>query len=318
MPFKSLDADFYPHIIDWVFAYASPPALLALRVNREWRRRAERQLAYHVSLVATQDEEPPSEITYSLTSAAGWIGRFKNADVADFNAPVPSFLSSTAAVDLNFSKFNEDVACLLQHVPRNVTYRCPEVCDLSELQLPPRSRVVLLARDIFHHLDILDASSSYFAKFRLDDTVAVKKHLVLHVRRATGEAERFNWMCLGDLASLTLVMHPWRWSSDRIPRYTFELFAELVIIGWLQSVPVTVVNFDFSEFEAEFPQVGSVKDTVMEHVEYRKAGYVNTHPHPDGPRFLTLDEYRAEVGDDQFEIDTCGWTVQCPELRSTL
>lgn len=238
--------------------------------------------------------------------------------MADFNAPVPSFLSSTAAVDLNFSKFNEDVACLLQHVPRNVTYRCPEVCDLSELQLPPRSRVVLLARDIFHHLDILDASSSYFAKFRLDDTVAVKKHLVLHVRRAAGEAERFNWMCLGDLASLTLVMHPWRWSSDRIPRYTFELFAELVIIGWLQSVPVTVVNFDFSEFEAEFPQVGSVKDTVMEHVEYRKAGYVNTHPHPDGPRFLTLDEYRAEVGDDQFEIDTCGWTVQCPELRSTL
>ena len=116
MPFKVLDADFFPHIVDLVFAHASPPALLALRVNREWQRRAERQLAYHVCVVDTQSKESPSKIVYHLITSQGCepIYRYTSTALEDCVWTVfPSFLSSTVVVDMDILEFNSSVARIL-------------------------------------------------------------------------------------------------------------------------------------------------------------------------------------------------------------
>lgn len=95
------------------------------------------------------------------------------------------------------------------------------------------------------------------------------------------------------------------------------LFIDLIIIAYLQGVPTTVINFDFSEFEAQHLDVGSVKDRVLEQIEYRKLGYVNAL-HLAGPRFLTQEEYRVEVGDAQSEIDTNDGVISCPDLKTSM
>lgn len=138
------------------------------------------------------------------------------------------------------------------------------------------------------------------------------------------ESSSLDWMCLGDMLSLTLVIHPWNMHSSR-PQINYPrevllcrqmgLFIDLILTGYLHGIPTTVVNFDFSDFEAQHPDVGSVKDRVLEHIDYRKLGYVNML-HPVSARFLTLEDYRAEVGDAQFDIDTNDGAIASPGLKT--
>lgn len=320
MPNVIIDADFFPHIVDSIFAHASSAALLALRVNTQWRRRAEHQLAHHICVVVnTESMELPQSITYHLVSTENEpIGRYTSTCLDDVDGTVlPSFLSSTEVIDLNLLKFTSGVARLLQHVPSSATYRCTSTCDLSHLNVPARSRVVILSKDMEGYDEM-----SYFANYRLNRMLGPKK-LVLHLRKRGMESPSLDWMCLGDMLSLTLVIHPWIMHSSR-PRINYPrkvllcrqmgLIIDLILTGYLHGIPTTVVNFDFSDFEAQHPDVGSVKDRVLEHIDNRKLGYVNML-HPVSVRFLTLEEYRAEVGDVQFQIDTNDGAIASPGLK---
>lgn len=316
MPPIVIDAEFFPHIIDSIFLHAPAAALLALRVNSEWRDRAERQLAYHVCLSKRPSSEDPSssdEGGYELrTGNRDIIGVWKLSDLRTQWAFMPSFLSLTAVVDLDLPHIDSDVSFILQHFRPRLSYRCHRSCDLAGFE-EQNPRIIVFAQDMVDYNPM-----SYFADYRLNRTLGPKT-LILHLR-APGMESYFDSLCLGNLRSLVLVFHKWRMPSIPVV-YVREillykalgLFVDLLLLAWLHNVPTTVVNFDFTDLEKKCPDLGAMKDVVLEHLAYRKAGYVNTSDNQPEPRFLTLDEYRAEVGEAQFGIDMNEGAVMCPD-----
>lgn len=317
MPSKGLDAAFFPHVIDSIFASASPAALLALRVNRTWRRRAERQLAYHVCVVATHADRPTSEVKYHLkTAERELIGVFKAADFSNPSTVFPSFLTSTAVVDLWIPTFDENVARILQHAPDNVTYRCCERCDMSGQQ-SSACRLVMLAESTEESESFPDASSS-----RLDErhgSANDGQHgsatVVLHLwEGSVSHVPRKAHLC--NLTSLVFISHrqPVRLSQDPEHRGSERPLAQLItmlmdstIANFLQRGPATFVNFGFFDLAAGNMIKGIVATLLNSDVNALA---------PVDMRFLTLEEYRAEVGDAQFEIETNPGPVSAPRIGS--
>lgn len=309
-----LDAAFYPHIIDEIFDHACPTTLLALRVNREWRQRAERKVASHVCVgTFTTSDSPPCPALILKTQTKSKLGVFRSGPA---KSTAPSFIKSVAVVDLHVPKFDKKVAALFGNSASDVVIRIPDICHFTAPPslVPKARRVVLFCKDIPKASAIRD--SKYLSRHRLD-RVPGQKHIVIHLRAGgVGGAEPFTSLrdSVGELGSMALIVHPW----DVLPRLfggfaerpyvvEFGMLADLIVLAYVKNVPVTVVNLlEFEVFARRHPNPEDFKNRILERVAEAKGSYT-TYPTAStySPvRFLTMEEYRAEVGEELFQIDT--------------
>lgn len=317
-----LDATFFPHIIDEIFSSASPAALLVLRrVSKEWRQRAEAHLPFHV-YVANAPQTGGRYVVQTSSTVSRWDS------TTTFSAN-PAILVSAAVVDLDVPWLNIAVARILRFCPPQVTIRCHGYCDLSRPGPPTPSCLVLFAIEAripesSSYWNDYREPSSYWNDYRLKEILAPMK-LVIHLR----DGSRF-WSPprgLGGTTSLTLILHPWRLddcgasllthSVKHFLDYQLQSLISFIRRGLMHGIPVTVTGIAFSHLEECHPKVGSVKDHVM-------ARIAEIPPHRPGQskgwaalnyRYLTLEEYRAEVGDTQFEIEMNDGPLSRPSLR---
>lgn len=305
-----LDAAFFPHIIDEIFAYAPLKSLLALRVNKAWCRRAEAQLPYHV-IVSSSPNYPGHYAIQRAKKTALWNWPTPMTSIN------PIFLAATAVVDLRARWLNYRTFPLLRHCPPHATFRCHHRCDLSSLcatQTPQPSCLVLFARDVYGYHSI-----SYFSEYGLGRLETPKK-LVIHLTDkgmdSRKEARKF---CLGGVTSLTLIMHPNRLDSTR-PLLTFQLglLIDLAMLGYVHGAPVTIVNLNFPDFEDRHPEVGSIQTQVLDEISRLRPEF---EPLCKGStalnvRCLSMSEYRTEVGTAQFRIETVEGPIMRPSLQA--
>lgn len=125
---------------------------------------------------------------------------------------------------------------------------------------------------------------------------------------------------------MTIILHPWQFRRSFFPptlerAFSLELslLFHLVVIAYVKNAPVTVVNFDFNTFEKlqnSDPLNRSVKDILVAEIERTKGAYTSppiaTVYTP--VRFLTVEEYRSEVGEELFQIDTNEGRLWPPHL----
>lgn len=325
MPQVTVDAKFFPHIIDEIFAQASRSTLLALRINREWRKRAERMLAYHVRVTetVTDSESLPRKTPIVQSSDGDMLGVIK---VGSPDSAAPVFLSSTVVIDLHVPNFDKKVAPILTHCSSNVAVRCHNLCRFySPVGLTPKiGRVVLFFKD-----DALHGRDGFYSRYRLN-RIPGPKQLVLHLR-SHGRADASYFLDIrdsfGELGGMTLILHPreptrWNFGPHSL-EYKVEsqlsFLADFVVFAYVKNVPVTVVNLACRKLEGLDEQVYSyedVKNTLLERITRAKQGYTS---YPVGSvytpvRFLSLDEYRAEVGEELFQIDTNEGRLWPPHL----
>lgn len=305
-----LDAAFFPHIIDEIFAYAPLKSLLALRVNKAWCRRAEAQLPYHV-IVSSSPNYPGHYAIQRAKKTALWSWTTAS------NSLNPRFLAATSVVDLHVHWFHHQFFRMLRHCPPRVTFRCHDRCDLSLLGssgAPQPSCLVLFAGDVYGYHSI-----SYFLAYGLGKLQKPKK-LVLHLTGkgmdSRKEALKFS---LGGVTSLTLVMHPDRLDSTR-PLLTFQLglLIDLAMLGYVHGAPVTIVNLNFPDFEDRHPEVGSIQTQVLDEISRLRPEF---EPLCKGStalnvRCLSMSEYRNEVGTAQFKIETVEGPIMRPSLQA--
>lgn len=320
-----IDAKFFPHVIDEIFAHASGPALLKLRVNREWRRRAERKLAYHICVAETvADTESLPRKTSVIQSPEGDIlGALKTGS---HGSSAPSFLSSAVIVDLHVPKVDKKVAPILTHCSTEVVLRSHKCCPINATSgfIPRARRVVLFCKD-----DSLYSDDDLFGRYRLH-RIPGRKHVVLHVR-SKGRAEASHFLdirdSIGDLDGLTLILQPKQSTQYSFEPYSvtdlvvFEIgfLADFVVLAYVRNVPVTVVNLACRRLDNAHQAAynyESVKEALLDRIEFTKRGYTS---HPVASvytpvRFLSLDEYRAEVGEELFQIDTNEGRLWPPHL----
>lgn len=144
----AIDAKFFPHIIDEIFSHASASTLLALRVNREWRERAERKVAYHVCVAQTvaETESLPRATPVLQAPEQEFLGILKT-DSPESTAP--TFLSFASVIDLQIPKLNKQVVPLLAHCSSDAIFRCHRLCHFATPAnvTPKVRRVVLFATD---------------------------------------------------------------------------------------------------------------------------------------------------------------------------
>lgn len=307
----TLDAAFFPHIIDeiWAYASSSPKSLLALRVNKAWCRRAESLLPYHV--VITPTAAGPG--SYSIQKARQTAHR----TWAISSSINPTFLAATLVVDLDARSFNYTFFRMLRHCPPQVTFRCRDRCELSMLcssQAAQPSCLVLFAGDVYGY-----HSLSYFAEYRLGMLQKPKK-LVIHLRdKGLDSKKEARTSSLGGLTSLTLIMHPKRLDASR-PLLTFQLglLIDLAMLGYVQGVPVTIVSLEFPRFESKHPEVGSIKTQVMDEIARLQPSFESLCKGSTAlnVRCLSMSEYRTEVGNAQFKIETVEGPISRPVLQS--
>lgn len=177
----TVDAKFFPHIIDEIFAHASSSTLLALRVNREWRKRAERKVAYHVCVTETiADSDFLPRATTVVQSPEEEFPGVLGPGSPDLSAP--SFLSSAAVVDVNLPKFDRKVACTLKHCSQDAVLRCFKLCYFTApAKVTPKVyRVVLFCSDPPRRFP---ANGPYVSEYRLH-RIPGPKHVVIHLRCA--------------------------------------------------------------------------------------------------------------------------------------
>lgn len=346
-----LDAASFPHIIDLIFDNAPAASLLALRVNKAWNRRAEALLFHHISITETEVEEwsaYPHGVMFELKSVGrGDLGIIKSSH--DLAFPLnfePTFLRSTAVIDVTVYDFEFGVSRVLQHCAPGVTFRCGSRCSLFRVSSLQPQCIVLFADDT---MKLESFHVGYFQDYNPEALEAGEK-LVMHVWRG-GWSNLANEHCgiMRGVSHLTLVIHPWHiqaahdQSSPRISsRERLEdtahsnmgILIDLLVMGWASCVPTTVVGFDFSEFAALNPEIGDLHTFVMRRFSDMQADYfeylfgdnfsdssIRSENVPDAtalPRFLTLDEYRAEVGQAQYDIEMNQGAVACPRSKQTM
>lgn len=74
-----VDQSYFPHIVEGILAAASPESLLALRVNKEWRKLAEVRLGYHICLtlrVELLDDGTQREVYRLRAGDRTFLGKF--------------------------------------------------------------------------------------------------------------------------------------------------------------------------------------------------------------------------------------------------
>lgn len=344
-PTAVLDAASFPHLIDTIFENADAVSLMALRANKAWRSRAEASLAFHISIRETEDIRTfPVTSTYELQSVGkGVIGSVESSSILTFPLDiVPSFLRSTAVIDLRVPAFKLELKRVLQHRASDVVYRFHKHCTAFSIDTVQPRCVVLFAEDIAKQAD---STVRYFTDYGL--RVLRKCRLVLHLRRpgrsALSSAHRTDFT---GIEALVLVIHPWPARFDPNQRHAITTFSErnlghlvdlLTMAGDCQ-VPTTVIGFDFSKPHAECPDPNKLRQFVKEwsirdlldgvgllagvsYNEFLQApgnvAYYSGH-HPQGLRFLSLDEYRNEVGEVQFDIEMNPGLVACPRPKQAL
>lgn len=308
----TLDAAFFPHIIDeiWAYASSSPKSLLALRVNKAWCRRAESLLPYHV--IITPSAAAPG--AYYTIQKARQTARWAWPISSSIN---PTFLAATLVVDLDARWFNRNFFRMLRHCPPQVTFRCRDRCELSVLssdQAAQPSCLVLFASDVYGYHSI-----SYIAEYRLGMLQKPKK-LVIHLRdKGMDSKKEARNSSLGGLTSLTLIMHPRHLDASR-PLLTFQLglLIDLAMLGYVQGVPVTIVNLEFPRFESKHPEVGSIKTQVMDEIARLRPSFESLCKGSTtlNVRCLSMNEYRTEVGNAQFKVETVEGPISRPALQS--
>lgn len=182
----TIDHAYYPHIIDLVFGYATLQALLRLRVCRDWRKRAEKQL-YQVRLFELPPKpDGPSAISYALDGGVpGEPVIFKMTPECYDNPILPSYLGGTSVIDIDMNELNDGVMAILSGTPPDATYRFLNHTQMWDAA-PHDSSVVLFDKNI--------GPRRVEEHFRLGlSNIQNGSKLVLHVRRGGR-----NWLVSAD------------------------------------------------------------------------------------------------------------------------
>lgn len=319
-----IDAKFFPHIIDEIFWHASASTLLALRVNREWRERAERKVAYHVCVAQTvaETESLPRATPVLQAPEQDFLGILKPGFP---ESTAPTFLSSAVVVDFHVPKFDRKIAPLLAHCSPDAVFRCHSFCHFATpATVTPKARRVVLF--------CIDAAARPFAwrnpltRYRLDH-IPGPKHVVIHLRTGEGGGPgSLAEICktAGKLSGMTLIIHPWQlrhrfqpYTLDDLFLFDLGCLADLVVLAYVRDIPVTVVNLDFKGFDTA-GRSDTVQNGLRQYIEdVKERCTANPSALVYSPvRFLTVKEYRAEVGEELFQIDTNEGRL-CPPRRSS-
>lgn len=332
-----IDRAFFQHIIELIFHSASAESLFALRVNREWKSLAEPRLAYHI--VVTSRKEPVgqySRTVYRLRAGDRFVlGVFH--DVSSFTAlpPSPPYMAHTKVVDFLVPEVTPAVRVALMSCGPNVVFRCHSAPALTGGlgHLPRAACVVLFDNALVPHLDaeklVYHCTTSKRTAYQdgLDGT---------GVEDAFGGGASGSWgpACIANFlwnihnipnctqvtchlvrGTRSLVVHcdAAAWLKSRayaVPPITTPLcrhvgmFVSLILAARHRGIPTTVVGMSFEEHlpavvPVEYADLTeTMKQTIETYtVDVRSGG-------PGEIRYLTPEEYREEVGEEQWRIET--------------
>lgn len=302
-----LDAIFFPHIIEEILANTSPKVLrLSLRVSKAWRHLALQQLPYHAMVTNVAGSERIAVYGSKDCRSSSW------EEKAVLN---PACLAAVAVLDVDMPPTIKSITFKLHRCPPELTIRYYRRCDPDLLQLLERlqpSCLVLFGQDIRGYHDL-----SYFAPYRFGNLSRPKK-LVLHLKeKGWSSLLQKRTFCLGSLTNLTLIV-PWSLDvSQYFNAWQLGLLTDLVMLAYVDGVPVTIVNPNFPEQDADRGG-GSIKDRFLARFSELKRYY---EPRCRGGtalnvQCLTPDEYRAQVGDTQFQIETVEGPIARPALQA--
>lgn len=294
----TISAAFFPHIIDSIFELASSDALLYLRVCKDWKRRVDARL-YHVSLTeVAADTRYPMTTTYALNAGqTGALQTLKTTPYGKCEPAPPSYLSKTAVIDLHVPTFKSDIRRILAAAPPDATYRIHEYCNLWSTASWRPQCLVLFAKDLGP-----DSAVSDLTKYGLRALRGCSK-LVIHVRYAGRGLSTFPGPLF--IKDMTVVVHP-RKDVDGVCDSVEDapavgLLADLGMLGYASNVRTTFVMMnECSEDERPWDEdtVNVTSRRIRRWMELIKPGS-SAH----AGVFLTEDEYRAQVGEVQFEIE---------------
>lgn len=177
-------------------------------------------------------------------------------------------------------------------------------------------RLVMLAESTEESESFPDASSSRLderhgsAKDGQHGSATVVLHLwegsVSHVPRKADLCNLTSLVFISHRQPVRLFQEPEHRGGEWPLARLITMLMDSTIADFLQRGPATFVNFGFSDSAA-----GKLKTIV--------ATLLNSDVNALAPvdmRFLTLEEYRAEVGDAQFEIETNPGPVSAPRIGS--
>ena len=111
-------------------------------------------------------------------------------------------------------------------------------------------------------------------------------------------------MTLHTSSSWQLHTSDWFFGLQELVQIELGIPSDPVVLAYVRNIPVSIVNFDFT---LEFgPQHVNAKEELLAKIDLTKE-YYTSHPVASvyiPVRFLTLDEYRAQVGEQLYHIDT--------------
>lgn len=319
-----IDQAYYAHIIDAIFAAASPTALLAMRVNQEWRQLAERRVAYHVCVTSRQVFAGGKGRTiYTLRAGDRTVlGSFsdlvnidtptKRMSIASL-PPIPQYIVHTRVLDLFINDVPRAVMLMLLFVRPTVVVRChaalSALSGTDTLATFDRTACVVLFND------------TIVRDVRTDKLVY---HCTTTQRvGCNGDGTGSCWVAMRDMLRFAgeLVVHfdAGRWLRSRhgprpalltpICRHVGVL-GDLILAAHMLGIRTTVVGFDFDPYRPEnLPEdlgdlTTALKQLFQTYIQGRGDGEL---------RYLSQSEYAAEVGAEQYRIETFPGPIAYPE-----
>lgn len=293
----TIDASFFPHIVDLIFDLAPLDCLPLLRVCKDWKRRVDARL-YHLRLTQTHAETQfPMPTTYALEGGGGDIAVFKTTLYRKCDPAPPKFVSATKVIDLHVPTFKTDIVRVLAHAGPNVTYRLHKQCNLWSTATWKPECLVLFAEDLAP-----GDSVAYYTQYGLRTVQGCDK-LVVHVRHGGRESLGLNPSTQLKLKRLTVVVHPRHRPSNTsgTPLFDPGLIIDLGVLGCTSRAPTTFVMLDESGDKGVATNqavAGWTSDRIKQ-----RLGYLFVTREVRAPVFMSEAEYRAQVGDEQFEIE---------------
>lgn len=334
-----IDSAFFQHIIESIFDSASAESLFALRVNREWKALAEPRLAYHIVVTSCKESVGQySRTVYRLRAGDRFVlGVFQ--DVISFTAlpPSPPYMAHTKVVDLLVSEVTPAVRFALMSCGPNVVFRCHPAPTLTGGlgHLPRAACVVLFDNALVPHLyaeklvyhcttskrtacqDGLDGTGvedafgpgdaagasfgpDYIANFlwnlhNIPNCTQVTRRIVSGTRSLVVHFDAAAW-----LKSRAYAVPP---IDTPLCRHVGVVMS-LILAARHRGIPTTVVGMSFEEHlpavvPAEYVDLTeTMKQTIESYtVDVRPGG-------PGEIRYLSPEEYREEVGEEQWRIET--------------
>lgn len=315
----TIDAAFFPHIIDNILELAPFDCLSHLRVCKDWKRRVDARL-YHLTLTETHAEHQfPMPTTYALEgNFPGDAAFFKTSLYRKCEPPPPEYLSAAKVIDLGAPTFKTDIVRILTSASPKVTYRLHEHCNLWSTATWKPHCLVLFAKDLEPGCTV-----SAYTQYGLRAVNRCEK-LVLHVWHSGIETLALSASAqLRNFKRLTIIMHTWprcRTTSHLPFIDKAGLLIDLGVLGFASSVPTAFVMCEQGE-DIEEPwtegKVQIMRNRITERKEYlvSRGHAVTAAVRVPPPRFVKEEEYRSEVGEEQFEIEMNVGLLSPPSLR---